>query len=375
MLPIGFLLFLYVFARAVLPLRARLRWKLLLTIPVALAAFKFHVLRLIGGPQFYSPDVSKPVLLASSWLFGTLLFFCVLLIAADVLYLLGAILFRKFRTRSENRRLRRNRLNLALLLSAAALSTLGIVNALAMPEVREKTVAVHALPPEDDGLTIAVIADIHVDALTSPGRVREIVERTNALKPDLIVLAGDFVDGPVARLGGMMAPLADLSAKYGVYGVPGNHEYYNNYEQWKQHFSRLGIRMLDNEHVLIANGTIALGGVTDSAAGRPKLELPDIRKAFDGAPEGAIRILLCHRPQPAEEAAKEQVALQISGHTHGGMVAGLDMLVASHNGGFVSGLYNVNGTVLFVSNGAGLWSGFPFRLGVPSEIALLRLRR
>nr|WP_270588800.1 hypothetical protein [Akkermansia muciniphila] len=67
--------------------------------------------------------------------------------------------------------------------------------------------------------------------------------------------------------------------------------------------------------------------------------------------------------------------LQVSGHTHGGMIAGVDRLVARFNEGFVSGLYTVGNMKLYVSNGAGIWNGFPIRIGVPSEIVLIRLRK
>jgi len=88
-----------------------------------------------------------------------------------------------------------------------------------------------------------------------------------------------------------------------------------------------------------------------------------------------VRILAAHQPRLAPEAAEHGVDLQVSGHTHGGMIAGIDRLVARFNEGFVSGLYTVGGMKLYVSNGAGIWNGFPIRIGVPSEIVLIRLRK
>ena len=88
-----------------------------------------------------------------------------------------------------------------------------------------------------------------------------------------------------------------------------------------------------------------------------------------------MRILGSHQPRLAREAAAHGVDLQVSGHTHGGMIAGVDRLVARFNEGFVSGLYTVGNMKLYVSNGAGIWNGFPIRIGVPSEIVLIRLRK
>ena len=85
-------------------------------------------------------------------------------------------------------------------------------------------------------------------------------------------------------------------------------------------------------------------------------------------------ILLDHQPKSALRNAQAGVALQLSGHTHGGMVVGLDRLVAKFNSGFVSGFYNVEGMQLYVNNGTALWNGFPFRIGVPSELTVITLR-
>ena len=80
------------------------------------------------------------------------------------------------------------------------------------------------------------------------------------------------------------------------------------------------------------------------------------------------------QPRQARAAAARGVALQLSGHTHGGMIIGLDRLVARGNAGFVSGRYELGGMTLYVSNGTGLWPGFALRLGIPSEITRIILR-
>ena len=259
---------------------------------------------------------------------------------------------------------------------AAVLATVGMVGGTAVPRVREEAIAVNHLPEGADGLTVAVLADLHVDGITRADRIRKIVERTNALNPDIVIIAGDFVDGTVPVHGDDLRPLADLKARYGVFGVPGNHEYYSGYEEWMEFLPTLGIRMLHNEHVLTGEGgAVVLAGVTDPVAGIMGREEPDIRKALAGAPEKGVRILASHQPRLAPEAAEHGVDLQVSGHTHGGMIAGIDRLVARFNEGFVSGLYTVGDMKLYVSNGAGIWNGFPIRIGVPSEIVLIRLRR
>lgn len=373
----GALLAVYVFCRAILPLRLKWGRKVLLAVLLAVAAFKFHLLHLFGGPMFFSPVLPEGVLLAAAWLFSVLFLFFFLLLAADVvrlLYLL--VLFCLRRKRTERFRIIGNRVNLVLLVMAAVLATVGMVGGTAVPRVREEAIAVNHLPEGADGLTVAVLADLHVDGITRADRIRKIVERTNALNPDIVIIAGDFVDGTVPVHGDDLRPLADLKARYGVFGVPGNHEYYSGYEEWMEFLPTLGIRMLHNEHVLTGEGgAVVLAGVTDPVAGIMGREEPDIRKALAGAPEKGVRILASHQPRLAPEAAERGVDLQVSGHTHGGMIAGIDRLVARFNEGFVSGLYTVGDMKLYVSNGAGIWNGFPIRIGVPSEIVLIRLRR
>lgn len=372
----GALLAVYVFCRAILPLRLKWGWKALLAVFLAVAAFKFHLLHLFGGPMFFSPVLPEGVLLAAAWLFSVLFLFFFLLLAADVirlLYLLVLFCMRKKRT--ERFRVIGNRVNLALLAFAAVLATVGMAGGTGVPRVKEETISVNHLPDGADGLTVAVLADLHVDGITRADRIRKIVERTNALNPDIVIIAGDFVDGTVPVHGDDLMPLADLKARYGVFGVPGNHEYYSGYEEWMEFLPTLGIRMLHNEHVLTGGDAVVLAGVTDPVAGIMGKEVPDIRKALAGAPEKGVRILASHQPRLAPEAAAHGVDLQVSGHTHGGMIAGIDRLVARFNEGFVSGLYTVGGMKLYVSNGAGIWNGFPIRIGVPSEIVLIRLRK
>ena len=372
----GALLAVYVFCRAILPLRLKWGWKALLAVLLAVAAFKFHLLHLFGGPMFFSPVLPEGVLLATAWLFSVLFLFFFLLLAADVirlLYLLVLFCLRKKKT--ERFRVIGNRVNLALLAFAAVLATVGMAGGTGVPRVKEETISVNHLPDGADGLTVAVLADLHVDGITRADRIRKIVERTNALNPDIVIIAGDFVDGTVPVDGDDLRPLADLKARYGVFGVPGNHEYYSGYEEWMEFLPTLGIRMLHNEHVQTGGGAVVLAGVTDPVADIMGKEEPDIRKALAGAPEKGVRILAAHQPRLAPEAAEHGVDLQVSGHTHGGMIAGIDRLVARFNEGFVSGLYTVGGMKLYVSNGAGIWNGFPIRIGVPSEIVLIRLRK
>jgi predicted MPP superfamily phosphohydrolase len=134
--------------------------------------------------------------------------------------------------------------------------------------------------------------------------------------------------------------------------------------------------MLLNEHVIlnVKGEKLLIAGVTDVTAERYALPLPDVAAALAGAPASGLRILLEHRPIHAAQNAQYGFDLQLSGHTHGGQIWGVNRLVAEFNRGYLYGWYQEADMRLYVSSGAGLWNGFPLRLGVPSEIVCMKLR-
>ncbi|MFN4161726.1 MAG: metallophosphoesterase, partial [Stenotrophomonas sp.] len=221
------------------------------------------------------------------------------------------------------------------------------------------------------------LTDIHASRLLTASWVAKVVANSNALKPDLVVITGDLIDGSVAARAADFAPLAQLRAPDGVIAITGNHEYYAQYTAWMQAFRAQGMQVLENSHVAVTrkDAALTIAGVTDPVAANYGLPLPDINAALAGADPAAPVILLDHRPGAARVNAAHGVKLQLSGHTHGGHIVGMDQLVKRANNGYVSGRYEVDGMTLYVSNGAGLWPGFPARIGVPSEITLITLRR
>ena len=122
--------------------------------------------------------------------------------------------------------------------------------------------------------------------------------------------------------------------------------------------------------------SIFLGGIADLSALKRKREIPDLQKTWRNVPSDGFKILLAHQPKNCRENAAYGVDLQISGHTHGGMIIGMDkLLIASPNGGVVRGEYDIGSMKLYVSAGASLWSGFPLRLGIPPEITIIVLHK
>jgi predicted MPP superfamily phosphohydrolase len=246
-----------------------------------------------------------------------------------------------------------------------------------VPPVRHVEIAIKGLPPEFDGFRVVQLTDLHISRLFQASWVETVVRDTNALNADLIVITGDLIDGNLEDRRHDVEPLKGLRAAGGVYVIPGNHEYYFGYPEWMRRFEELGMRTLANSHVVLrrGNANLVLAGVTDiGAAERRGFPGPDVAKALEGAPSGAPVIMLDHQPKNAAVAAQAGVALQLSGHTHGGLILGFDRFIAQFNNGYVSGRYDVNGMLLYVNNGTALWLGFAIRLGKPSELTSIVLR-
>jgi predicted MPP superfamily phosphohydrolase len=258
-------------------------------------------------------------------------------------------------------------------LAAGGATAFAVTSALGDPQIHEVPVKLARLPPKLSGLSIAQITDLHVGRTIGEDEVRRVVEATNRLRPDVIALTGDFVDGSVRMLERSVAPLAALQARYGVFFVTGNHEYYSGATAWVEHLRRLGIRVLRNERVAIGDpgASIDLAGIDDwRSGGMAPGHGPDLAAALAGRDPDRSLVLLAHQPRGVEEGARAGVELQISGHTHGGQLFPFTMATALVYP-YLHGLYGVkggNGSQIFVSRGTGYW-GPPMRLGSPPEIA------
>lgn len=263
----------------------------------------------------------------------------------------------------------------AVPLLALLSTTIGLINARRRARVVTIEVPIDDLPRALDGFTIVQISDIHVGPTIKRRYVDAIVDAVNRLKPDLIAVTGDVVDGSVPQLSAHTQPLARLSARHGAYLVTGNHEYYAGADAWIDEFRRLGLHVLLNEHVVVEHegARAVIAGVTDYSAGHfDPAHRSDPAAALQGAPgDILIKVLLAHQPRSAEAAAEAGFTLQLSGHTHGGQFFPWNFFVRLQQP-FTAGLARLNGLWVYTSRGTGYW-GPPKRLGAPSEITRLRL--
>lgn len=254
----------------------------------------------------------------------------------------------------------------------------GMVVALRGPHVRDVEVPVADLDPDLHGLRIVQISDLHVGPTIGALYVRNVVRLANALRPDLVALTGDLVDGPVARLARHVAPLARLAPAGRVYLALGNHDYYSGAEAWTEHFRGLGMRVLLNEADVIRHGgaTLVVGGVLDPAVAtygrRGQAPRPDLATA--PAAGRAFRLLLAHNPRLARLGEAAGFDLQLSGHTHAGQFFPWTLAARWVHAPHAAGLSRRGRMWVHVSPGTGSW-GPPVRFGTRPELTLLRLVR
>lgn len=252
------------------------------------------------------------------------------------------------------------------LAAAAAVATVvyGLVHVARGPRVRRVDVPLADLPVPS--YTLVQLTDVHIGPMLGREFATRVVRQVNALQPDLVVITGDFIDGRLSELLPHIEPFRDLRARDGVFAVTGNHEYYWNAESWLTHIRSLGIRVLRNEHVTIANA-FQLAGVDDSTA------TEDLPRALEGRNPELPLVLLAHHPRTIVRAAPAGVDLQLSGHTHGGQLLPLGWLARLFDPQ-VSGLGRFGKAWLYVSEGTGYW-GPPMRVGTTQEITQIRLVR
>jgi len=220
---------------------------------------------------------------------------------------------------------------------------------------------------------IVQLSDVHIGGIIDQVSIKEMVEKTNALKPDLVVITGDLVDIALKYAISALNELKALESTYGTYFIVGNHEYLHDLEEIIVTVNALGIKTLENESVYIGEEGkgFNLAGVYDHMGYRVEHHEPDLEKALLNSDKNSPTILLAHQPLFIKEV-KSGVDLVLSGHTHGGQLYPFKVLVRIVQP-YLAGLYQHNDkTQIYVNRGTGFW-GPPMRLGSSSEITYMRV--
>ena len=267
------------------------------------------------------------------------------------------------------------RLLVLVLLAALGVAGYGYWSATREPVVREARIQLRAWPKNQRPLRLLLMSDIHVQGPDMrPSRLLAIVQQANALAPDIILLAGDFIGDK--QLGTrtysaeeMAAPLAALEAPLGRFAVLGNHDHWNNAPAVRAALTGVGIRVLVNEAARA--GPLAIGGVDDDHTSRSDLGRTLVAMQM----AGGLPILLSHSPDPFP-ALPEDVPLMLAGHTHCGQIRlpGIGPLATAsrHGKRYACGRIDERGRTLIVSAGLGT-SVLPIRIGAAPDMWLIEL--
>lgn len=235
--------------------------------------------------------------------------------------------------------------------------------------IENVAVPLPGLAPDLDGLSIVHLSDIHHSRFVPLTVIEQVVSAANRLKPDVVFLTGDFVTNDVSYMAACAHALGRLSAPLGVYAVLGNHDYWTDPNEVGKQLRQRGITVLINESRRLADGLWVVG-LDDAWSGTV-----DWDKALQGLPSDTTRILLAHEPEVADQAQGKGVALQLSGHSHGGQVRlpftnrpVLPYLAWK----YYVGLQQVGDVMVYTNRGVGTMQP-PFIFKCQPEITFLRL--
>jgi predicted MPP superfamily phosphohydrolase len=265
---------------------------------------------------------------------------------------------------------------LSLLTSTSLALGWGMVRGRHAFALEEVVVRIKGWPRALEGYTIAQVSDVHVGTFVGDRELDEGFELVKKIRPDLLVATGDLVDFESSVVGALSRRLTDVAARDGAHAILGNHDHYAGAADVVRRLRSAGVLVLDNESRIIRpgdGGGFALLGVDDLQGRRghePGFNGPDLGAAARGIGADVPRILLAHQPRYFVESAG-RVALQLSGHTHGGQInpgfRPADLFME-----FVAGRYERSGSTLWVNRGFGV-AGPPSRVGAPPEITKIVL--
>lgn len=260
----------------------------------------------------------------------------------------------------------------AILLAAASYLWRGISQGTKLPEVNDVIVRIKDFPFA--GFTIVQLTDIHIGRTIKHDFMREIVARTNALRPDMVVITGDLCDLPPEKISDDLEPLSSLNAP--AYFVTGNHEYFHGVESILAKVESLGIKPLSNQSILIGNkeNNFNLVGINDLTGERFGTRPPDAEAAYSGLDPSKPTIVLSHQPKSISLVEGRRCDLMLSGHTHGGQIFPFGFFVMLDQPYLVGLHQHAPGQQIFVSRGTGYW-GPPLRVLAPSEISRIVITR
>jgi len=256
--------------------------------------------------------------------------------------------------------------DITMLIAAASYLLRGFTEGAKAPVINDVIVQIKEFP--FNGYTIIQLTDIHIGRILQRDFVTDLVARTNAMQPNMVVITGDLFDMEAEAIKDDLEPLRELNAP--TYFVTGNHEYFHGVEANLELIRSLGIRALTNQHIVLGNeqGEFNLVGINDLVGERIGIMPHDAEAAYAGLDSSRPTIVLSHQPKSISLVEGRRCDLMLSGHTHGGQIFPFGLLVKVDQP-YLAGLYqHTPEQQIFVSRGTGYW-GPPLRVLAPSEIS------
>lgn len=296
----------------------------------------------------------------AAWFLGIVCLVWSFLLPIELANLVAFVVKRK-RLRDATPRWRR-RLGMAVWIHALALALFGFHTARSTPSTTTLQVTVPGVAES----RIVFLADSHLGAISSIDQWRRTLEAVREHDPEALLIPGDLIDDHSRFAGPQVDLLREIFPALPIWVTTGNHEFYAGSGRFAEQCDRLDLRLLRQESGELVPG-LTVAGIDDLHYLQAQEALEKTMPSVQGP-----AIVLTHRPAAAHLLAGRPETLALAGHTHGGQIPPMTVLVSLGNGGFRSGYYEVGEAGLYVTRGSGVW-GPPMRVLSPPEIVLLEI--
>ncbi len=334
-----------------------------------LIAFSYVIGRFIERSGTNS--VAEPFIAVGSWWLGAMVYLTLLFLLADILRGLNGLFNATELLRFSWLSYQGKVTALIIFALTAIILVIGNYNA-RVPVVRQVDIQLDK-PLPNGAFKIVLVSDIHLGITISNGKLTKMVNLVNQQKADLVLLAGDIFDedlGPVIQKN-MGDLLKNLQAKFGVFAILGNHEFYGNAGKAEQYLKDHQITVLRDSVAVLSNNVAIVGRedlTYERMSGNSRKPLKNLLEGID---RSNFLILMDHQPANLNDAVSNNIDLQVSGHTHHGQMWPFNYITRAVFE-ISKGYGQINNTHFYVSSGYGTW-GPPIRTNSHSEIVVLNV--
>lgn len=254
-----------------------------------------------------------------------------------------------------------------LFLLAITISIYGVWNA-QHPRLKNISVKINNLPEQWQNKKIIFISDIHLGAVNKAPFMEKVVEQINGVKPELVLIGGDYFDGSLSEYNSLTDPLKKIESKFGVFFVNGNHESYIGELGADKALQSAGVKILKNE-IINVDGLNIIGADFTSDFGNKQ----GVEELLKKTKPDETNIFLHHEPRYTDLAKMSGVNLQLAGHTHYGQQFPFQFFTWLIYKQYHDGLHSDGGYTAYTSNGVGTW-GPPIRIDNTPEVVSITLQ-